>query len=168
MKKCILLLSLALFCAGMALAEESKNQSINLTENNVLTSAEKQNNLNQSDTQFVLINLNDLIRQKEADLKGDMNIIPVASADNASINLILAPPGSVLKMHYHNSRDEIVYIIKGQAVFNASGQEYALSAGDLQYIPSLMQHGVVVIGNETLQAISTFAPAFDGKDRIYV
>ncbi|MDD1750205.1 MAG: cupin domain-containing protein [Methanothrix sp.] len=162
------MLSLVLLCAGVALAEERGNPSANLTENNSLNNTGKQINLNQTDAQFTPVNLIDLARQKEADLKSDMNITQVASGDNASINLVLAPPGSILKMHYHNSRDEIAYVIKGQAVFNASGQEYALVAGDLMYIPSLMQHGVIVTGNETLQLISTFAPAFDGKDRIYV
>lgn len=168
MKKYILVLSLALLCIGLALAEESGNQLANLTENNSLISAGKQTNLNSSDTQFAPINLLDLARQKEAETKSDINITQVASGDNASVNLVLAPPGSILKMHYHKSRDEIAYVIKGQAVFNLSGQEYALVAGDLMYIPSLMRHGVIVTGNETLQLISTFAPPFDGKDRIYV
>lgn len=168
MRKYILVLSLALLCIGLSMAEESGNQLANLTENNSMIAAGKQINHNPSNTQFAPINLLDLARQKEAELKIGINITQVASADNASVNLVLALPGSILKMHYHNSRDEIVYVIKGQAVFNASGQEYALAAGDLMYIPSLVRHGAIVTGNETLQLISTFAPAFDGKDRIYV
>jgi quercetin dioxygenase-like cupin family protein len=153
MKKYILALSIVLFCAGLALAEESVNQSVNSTR---------------SDAQFSLVNLIDLAGQKEADLKSDINITPVASADNASVNLVLAPPRSILKMHYHKFRDEIAYVIKGQAAFNVSGQEYAIKAGDLMYIPSGTLHGLTVTGNESMRVISTFAPAFDGKDRIYV
>ena len=149
MKKYILVLSLVLFCAGMAFADKGVNQSENLTESNVLTSAGKQIELNQSDAQFSLINLIDLAQQKASGLKNEINVTAVAFGDNASINLVLAPPGSILKMHYHKSRDEIAYVIKGHAVFNVSGQEYALKAGDLMYIPSLVQHGVVATGNET-------------------
>jgi len=58
--------------------------------------------------------------------------------------------------------------IKGQAVMNISGRELVMNAGYLMYIPALMPHGSEIIGNETLQLISIFAPPFDGKDRIYV
>jgi oxalate decarboxylase/phosphoglucose isomerase-like protein (cupin superfamily) len=80
----------------------------------------------------------------------------------------MGPPGSILKMHYHQYSDEITYCIKGQAVMNVSGKELVMKAGDLMYIPALMPHGSEVTGNETLQLISIFAPPFNGKDRIYV
>lgn len=71
-------------------------------------------------------------------------------------------------MHYHKYRDEIVYVSACQAIFTISGENYTAKAGDLMYLPALTLHRVVAVGNENLQMVSTFAPPFDGKDRIYV
>jgi oxalate decarboxylase/phosphoglucose isomerase-like protein (cupin superfamily) len=166
MKKIFVALSLAVLCTCvLALAEERSYQSANLTER---TSIEKQVNLNQSEFQLVQVNLIDLAQQKSVDPKDGLNITQVASGKNASVNLVMGPTGSILKMHYHQYSDEITYCIKGQAVMNVSGKELVMKAGDLMYIPALMLHGSEVTGNETLQLISIFTPPFDGKDRIYV
>jgi quercetin dioxygenase-like cupin family protein len=166
MKKIFVALYLAVLCTCvLALAEERSNQSANLTER---TSIEKQGNLNQSEFQLVQVNLIDLAQQKNLDAKGGLNITQVASGKNASVNLVMGPTGSILKMHYHQYHDEITYCIKGQAVMNVSGKELVMNAGDLMYIPALTLHGSEVTGNETLQLISIFTPPFDGKDRIYV
>jgi quercetin dioxygenase-like cupin family protein len=166
MKKIFVALFLAVLCTCvLALAEERSNQSANLKER---TSIEKQVNLNQSEFQLVQVNLIDLAQQKSVDTRDGLNITQVASGKNASINLVMGPPGSILKMHYHQYRDEITYCIKGQAIMNVSGKELVMKAGDLMYIPALMLHGSEVTGNESLQLISIFTPPFDGKDRIYV
>jgi oxalate decarboxylase/phosphoglucose isomerase-like protein (cupin superfamily) len=166
MKKIFVALYLAVLCTCvLALAEERSYQSANLTEK---TSIEKQININQSEFQLVQVNLIDLAQQKSVDPKDGLNITQVASGKNASVNLVMGPTGSILKMHYHKYSDEITYCIKGQAVMNVSGKELVMKAGDLMYIPALMLHGSEVTGNDTLQLISIFAPPFDGKDRIYV
>ena len=166
MKKIFVALYLAVLCTCvLALAEERSYQSANLTER---TSIEKQANLNQSEFQLVQVNLIDLAQQKSLDTKDGLNITQVASGKNASVNLVMGPTGSILKMHYHQYSDEITYCIKGQAVMNVSGKELVMKAGDLMYIPALILHGSEVTGNETLQLISIFTPPFDGKDRIYV
>jgi oxalate decarboxylase/phosphoglucose isomerase-like protein (cupin superfamily) len=166
MGKLFVTMSLVFLCAcALALAEEQSNQLANSTES---MSIEKQVNLTQSEFQLVQVNLIDLAQQKSVDTKDGLNITQVASGKNASVNLVMGPPGSILKMHYHQYSDEITYCIKGQAVMNVSGKELVMKAGDLMYIPTLMLHGSEVIGNQTLQLISIFTPPFDGKDRIYV
>jgi quercetin dioxygenase-like cupin family protein len=148
MKKIFVAMSLAILCTCFqVLAEEQSNQSENSTE---------------------MVNLIDLAQQKNLGTLAVLNITPVASGKNASVNLVMGPPGSILKMHYHKYRDEITYCIKGQATMNVSGKELMVKVGDLMYIPALTLHGSEVTGNETLQLISIFAPPFDGKDRIYV
>jgi oxalate decarboxylase/phosphoglucose isomerase-like protein (cupin superfamily) len=166
MKKIFVALVLAVLCTFiLVLAEERSNQSANLIER---MSNEKQVNLNQSEFQLVQVNLIDLLQQKSEDAKDGLNITQVATGKNASVNLVMGPPGSILKMHYHQYSDEITYCIEGQAVMNVSGKELVMKSGDLMYIPALMPHGSEVTGNETLQLISIFAPPFYGKDRIYV
>jgi len=148
MKKIFAALSLAILSSCLlVLAEEQSNLSANLTEK---------------------VNLIDLAQQKSVDTIAGLNITQVASGKNASVNLVIGPPGSILKMHYHRYSDEITYCIKGQAVMNVSGKQLVMKVGDLMYIPALTIHGSEVTGNETLQLISIFTPPFDGKDRIYV
>jgi quercetin dioxygenase-like cupin family protein len=148
MKRIFVAMSLAILCTCvLVLAEEQSTQSTNLTEK---------------------VNLIDLAQQKSVDTKGGLNITQVASGKNASVNLVMGPAGSILKMHYHRYHDEITYCIKGQAAMNVSGKELVMKAGDLMYIPALTLHGSEVTSNETLQLISIFTPPFDGKDRIYV
>ena len=166
MKKIFVALFSAVLCTCvLALAEERSNQSVNLTER---TGIERQVDLNQSEFQSIQVNLIDLAQQKSLDAKAGLNITQVASGKNASVNLVMGPPGSILKMHYHQYRDEITYCIKGQAAMNVSGKKSVMKAGDLMYIPALVVHGSEVTGNETLQLISIFTPPFDGEDRIYV
>lgn len=166
MKKIFVTLALAVLCTCvLVLAEERSNQSANLTER---MSVEKQVSLNQSEFQLVQVNLIDLVQQTSVNTKGGFDITQVASGKNASVNLVMGSPGSILKMHYNQYSDEITYCIKGQAVMNVSGKELVMKAGDLMYIPALMPHESKVTGNETLQLISIFAPPFNGKDRIYV
>jgi mannose-6-phosphate isomerase-like protein (cupin superfamily) len=148
MKKIFEAMSLAILCTCFqVLAEEQSTQSENSTE---------------------MVNLIDLAQQKNLDTIAGLNITQVASGMNASVNLVMGPPGSILKMHYHRYHDEITYCIEGQAAMNVSGKELMIKVGDLMYIPALTLHGSEVTGNETLQLISIFAPPFDGKDRIYV
>ncbi|HNY34823.1 MAG TPA: cupin domain-containing protein [Methanothrix soehngenii] len=166
MKKIFVALFMAFLCACvLASAEEMSFLSANLTDGTVIGG---QVNLNQSEFQPVQVNLIDLAQQNAVGTNAGLNITQVASGKNASVNLVLGPPGSILKMHYHRYRDEIVYCIKGQAVMNVSGKESEMKTGDMMYIPALLIHGSEVTGNETLQLISIFAPPFDGKDRIYV
>lgn len=148
MKKIFAALSLAILCTCFLVVAEERS--------------------NQSEFEFAQVNLIDLAEQKSVDTNAGLNITQVASGKNASVNLVMGQPGSILKMHYHQNRDEITYCLKGQAVMNVSGKELVMKVGDLMYIPALMIHGSEVTGNETLQLISIFAPPFDGKDRIYV
>jgi hypothetical protein len=47
-----------------------------------------------------MVNLIDLAQQKNLDTLAGLNITPVASGKNASVNFVMGPPGSILKMHY--------------------------------------------------------------------
>lgn len=124
--------------------------------------------IDESSTLFTLMNLTKLGEDNPIDLMKGINITQVVSGRNASANLIQASPGAVIGMHYHKYRDEITYMIKGQVILTVSGKNYTSKAGDLMYIPAMTPHRIVIVGNETVQAVSTFTPPFDGKDKVYV
>ncbi|MDD2835779.1 MAG: hypothetical protein PHY05_06480 [Methanothrix sp.] len=58
--------------------------------------AEEQNNQSENSTEMV--NLIDLAQQKDLDMLAGLNITPVALGKNASVNLVMGPPGSIQKM----------------------------------------------------------------------
>ncbi len=161
------MLALVLFYASaLALEEVNNNLSVGVSDSNIRSNETKQ--LNETAVPFTSVNLTKLAEDKPIDPKKGFNVTQVASGKNASVYLVQAAPGSILKMHYHNYRDEIVYVTAGQATFTVSGENYTEKAGDLMYIPAMTLHRVVADGNENLQMVSTFTPPFDGKDRIYV
>lgn len=80
MRKCILILALALFCASaLALPGANNNET-------------KQ--LNESVIPFTSVNLFKLVEDKPIDPTKGFNATQVASGKNASINLVQAAPGS--------------------------------------------------------------------------
>lgn len=172
MKKYILELALVLLFAsaiGLTAAIDLTGANTNQSKDvSASIQSDKTDLLNESTVPFTLINLLSLVKDKPIDPNKGFNVTQVATGNNASTNLVQAPPGSVMKLHYHNFRDEIAYVIAGQAIFTLSGENYTAKAGDLIYIPSMTLHRVAVIGNETFLAVSSFTPPFDGKDRIFV
>ena len=156
---------MALFCASaMAISGTNNNTPTTAPMSNVTSAGQ----VNESTFNFTMVNLTEFSENHPINPKTGFDISQAASGKNASTNLVQAAPGSIIKMHYHKYRDEIAYIIKGEAIFTVSGKNYTAKAGDLMYIPALTLHRVAIIGNETLQTVSTFAPPFDGNDRIYV
>ncbi len=166
MRKYVLALALVLFCtSAINLTGANTSQSEDVSAS---IQSDETEQLNESAVPFTLINLLSLVKDKPIDPNKGFNVTQVAVGNNASTNLVQAPPGSVMKLHYHNFRDEIAYVIAGQAIFTLSGENYTAKAGDLIYIPSMTLHRVAVTGNDTFLAVSTFTPPFDGKDRIFV
>jgi quercetin dioxygenase-like cupin family protein len=157
--------ALIIFCISIQALSEMDNSSSAAAPMSNTSSA---NLINESAVPFTIVNMTKLGEDHPVSPGGGFNISQAASGDHASTNLVQAPPGAVLKMHYHRYRDEVAYIIKGEAVFTLSGMNYTARAGDLIFIPAMTLHRVVATGNETFQVASTFAPPFDGKDRIYV
>jgi quercetin dioxygenase-like cupin family protein len=165
MKKILLSLFAALFCSSaMALSGTNDSTPTTVQMSNITSTGQ----VNESTYIFTLVNLTKFGENHPIDPKTGFNISLVALGKNASIHLVQADPGSILKMHYHKYRDEIAYIIKGEAILTVSDKNYTSKAGDLMYIPAMTLHRIVIVGNETVQTVSAFAPPFDGKDRIYV
>jgi len=117
---------------------------------------------------FTLVNLNELAEENPLENECQPSVIPVASKENASIYLVQMVPGASIPLHYHKSHDELVYIIEGEGMMIINGEEYIVRPFDMLYVPSGVTHSLTAINDENLKVISTFAPAFDGVDRVYL
>jgi len=68
--------------------------------------------------------------------------------------------------HYHADHEETVYVIAGSARLLLGDEWHDLERGDLIHIPRGMVHQVEI--EESVSAISLFAPPYFGEDRISV
>jgi len=91
-----------------------------------------------------------------------------ALGKNASINVTQIEPGKSFGAHYHRYRDEIDYIVNGQANMTIAGKTRLVKAGDLIYIPPMTVHDFAGVGDGNMALVCIFTPPYDGKDRIYV
>jgi quercetin dioxygenase-like cupin family protein len=75
------------------------------------------------------------------------------SGNNASVNLTQIAPGHSFGAHYHTARDEIDYIIKGQANMTIASQDHLIKAGDMIYIPPGTVHDFAAVDTENFELI---------------
>ncbi|MDH7500136.1 MAG: cupin domain-containing protein [candidate division NC10 bacterium] len=75
---------------------------------------------------------------------------------------------TVVKSHYHQDRDEAVYLVRGNGLVTIAGKEYTVSPGYAYLVPKGTVHRFVNLGPDPAVVLSVFSPPFDGKDRIFV
>jgi mannose-6-phosphate isomerase-like protein (cupin superfamily) len=119
-------------------------------------------------TKFTLVDINQFAKENPIDPMVGFLTRNAAMGRNGSVNLTQIEPGKHFGAHYHRERDEIDYIVKGQANMTIAGQTHLVKAGDLIYIPPMTVHDFAGVGDDNLELICIFSPPYDGKDRIYV
>jgi len=123
---------------------------------------------NSSQAQFSLVNIDRFAAESGIDPAIGSLTRNAARGEQAYVNLTQVEPGRHFGAHYHEHRDEIDYVLKGQANMTVAGQNYPVAAGDLMYIPPYTVHDFEGTGDENLELLCIFAPPYDGTDRIYV
>ena len=72
-----------------------------------------------------------------------------------------------LPAHFHESREEVVYVVRGGGTMRIGGETRPVKAGDLVYLPRKTVHGFTNGAKRETVVVSVMAPPFDGKDRIF-
>lgn len=85
--------------------------------------------------------------------------------EHATVNIVT--PKTAMKPHYHAAHEEIVYIIRGRGKMRLGDEVKPAQAGDVMFIPERTVHTFIPESDDCI-ALSVFAPAFDGKDRVFV
>jgi len=88
-----------------------------------------------------------------------------AQGEKLTVNVVT--PISPILAHYHAEHEEVVYVVKGSGTMELAGEKKGVKEGDIIYIPRKTVHSFTPKGKDG-QVLSIFAPAFDGKDRIFV
>ncbi len=88
-----------------------------------------------------------------------------AQGRKMTVNVIT--PKEPLKAHYHATHEEVVYVIKGYGKMTLGDKTQDVKEGDIIFIPRKTLHSFTPEGGDC-QVLSVFAPAFDGKDRVFL
>jgi len=88
-----------------------------------------------------------------------------AQGEKLTVNVVT--PTSPIPAHIHVQHEEVVYVVKGSGTMRLGDERREVREGDIVYIPRKTVHSFTPKG-KGCQALSIFAPAFDGKDRIFV
>jgi quercetin dioxygenase-like cupin family protein len=96
---------------------------------------------------------------------GAVPVRTFVQGENLTVNVVT--PSSPIPAHYHAKHEEVVYVVKGSGTMELAGETRDVKEGDLVYIHRKAAHSFRPKGKE-VRVLSIFAPAFDGKDRIFI
>lgn len=86
--------------------------------------------------------------------------------ENATVNVVQV--NVLVKPHYHEKSDEILYFVKGNGVLKVGDAKINVKPGLLVSLLKGTVHSYVNEGKEATVVLSIFAPAFDPKDRVFI
>jgi mannose-6-phosphate isomerase-like protein (cupin superfamily) len=69
-------------------------------------------------------------------------------------------PGGEQRVHSHDPQ-QIYVIVAGRGRMRVGDEDREVGAGELVFIPSGAEHGIVNVGDERLTYVSAATPAFD-------
>ena len=70
------------------------------------------------------------------------------------------------KVHYHDDRESVYFIMEGEAIVHLNGKEHTLGPSSVAYLSSKDIHGVVGTGPEGLKMLEAWTPA--ARDTTYL
>jgi len=88
-----------------------------------------------------------------------------AQGEKVTVNVVT--PVAPIPAHYHARHEEVVYVVKGSGTMELDGEERKVKERDIIFIPRKSVHSFIPNGTGC-QVLSIFAPAFDGKDRVFI
>ncbi|NIP29258.1 MAG: cupin domain-containing protein [Candidatus Dadabacteria bacterium] len=68
------------------------------------------------------------------------------------------PPGEEIPVHFHDSEDEILTLIKGNLELSKDGKVTNLTTGDVANLPRKIPHGLKNNGNDISSSIVVVTP----------
>jgi quercetin dioxygenase-like cupin family protein len=72
--------------------------------------------------------------------------------------LSIIPAGGEVPYHFHEKRESLLFLVKGEAIEIVEGEEHPVQAGDVLYIPAGEKHQIVNRSDEDLRYLEFFTP----------
>lgn len=113
-----------------------------------------------------VVHFDEVVKAHPIDPARGAALTEVARGEQASVNVWQMTKG--LPTHFHRSHEEVIFVRSGRAEARIGDRTVEMKAGDILLVPKGVVHGVKVLGDAPFLGVSVFAPAFDGKDRVFV
>lgn len=113
-----------------------------------------------------VVNFHQVVKKTPIDPERGGALTTVLTGEYATVNVWQLT--KTIPAHYHNAHEEYVLVLEGEGEVRLGKETRRLRPGDLLRIPKKTVHRVTARGEKPFRGISIFAPAFDGKDRVFV
>jgi mannose-6-phosphate isomerase-like protein (cupin superfamily) len=80
----------------------------------------------------------------------------------------LLPAGAAVTRHFHQSTEEVYYVLEGEGEMTVGDETSAVGAGDAIYIPIGSVHSLRNVGSTVLRIVLVCGPAFSSDDEHFV
>ncbi|MFU1779952.1 cupin domain-containing protein [Haloarcula japonica] len=87
-----------------------------------------------------------------------MNTPDVTGSEGFSAGVVVLEPGKGHERHTHPDSEEILYFLSGEGEQTIADEERSVSAGEMVYIPSGVEHSTVNTSWEPLRFIAVYCP----------
>lgn len=71
---------------------------------------------------------------------------------------VILPPGGEVPYHFHEERESLILIISGQGIEKVENEDFAVTAGDVIYVPAREKHMLINNSSEDLHYLEYFTP----------
>ena len=85
-------------------------------------------------------------------------LIPEKGAKALGGFLVIIPPGGEMPYHYHEKRESLIFLIKGEAIETVEGEVYHVKSGDVLSIPAGEKHKIENRSDKDLRYLEFFYP----------
>jgi quercetin dioxygenase-like cupin family protein len=85
-------------------------------------------------------------------------LIPEKGAKELGGFLVIIPPGGEMPYHYHEKRESLILLIKGEATETVEGKAHPVKAGEILFIRAGEKHKIVNRSDKDLRYLEFFTP----------
>ena len=82
----------------------------------------------------------------------------VTGAEHSIFGHLVLHPGEQVAEHVHDYGEETLFVLSGNGILRAGGEELTIGAGQCAFLPRGLAHAVSVAGTEPLVAVFATAP----------
>ena len=116
----------------------------------------------------IITHIDDVLKENLLPAGQKSQMIKIAENDTMSAFVIQMMPGAELGPHYHNTHDEIEYIIRGTAQLLVDEKWVDIKPGSIHFNPMEKVHAARNTGNEPLIVLIAFTPGMKAADRHFL
>jgi len=87
-------------------------------------------------------------------------------SENMSFADAVVNAGKTTKLHYHETSEEIYFILEGKGLMEIEGEESEVSKGQAIVIPPMQRHRIRNTGNQELMFLCICSPPYSDDDTV--